>query len=187
MRKKPFTKRMVESLRKVLADRPRDLTLLNFGIDTCLRSQDLLSLRVSTIKTDWGELRETFDWKQGKTNRPVRCQLSKNSLDSFLRWVDVSQKDDDDFIFTSVRGGKNAISTKQMRRIIDSWCEEMSWDKNYFGSHSLRKAIPHRIYSQTKDLASCRILLGHQNLSNTQHYLGVEETDAFDAVRQFGF
>ena len=165
MRKKPFTKKMVESLRKVLSDRPRDLTILNFGIDTCLRSADLLSMRVSTVKTEWGELRERFDWKQGKTNRPVRCQLSKSSLDAFLRWIDVTGKETEDFIFTSVRGGNKPISTKQMRRIIDSWCEEMSWDKNYFGSHSLRKAIPHQIYTKSKDLASCRILLGHQNLS----------------------
>ncbi|MAE09510.1 MAG: hypothetical protein CL661_12255 [Bacteroidetes bacterium] len=187
MRKKPFTKKMVESLRKVLADRPRDLTLLNFGIDTCLRSQDLLSLRVSTIKTEWGELRETFDWKQGKTNRPVRCQLSKSSLDAFLRWIDVTEKETEDFIFTSVRGGNKPISTKQMRRIIDGWCEEMSWDRNYFGAHSLRKAIPHAIYLKSRDLASCRILLGHKNLQNTSAYLGVEENDCWDAVRQFGF
>jgi len=120
MRKKPFTKKMVESLRKVLSDRPRDLTILNFGIDTCLRSADLLSMRVSTVKTEWGELRERFDWKQGKTNRPVRCQLSKSSLDAFLRWIDVTGKETEDFIFTSVRGGNKPISTKQMRRIIES-------------------------------------------------------------------
>ena len=187
MRKRPFSKKQVETLRKVLSDKPRDLTLLNFGIDTCLRSSDLLSLRVSTIKTEWGELRERFDWKQNKTSRPVSCRLSDNSLEAFSRWIEVTNKEDNDFIFTSVRGGDKPISTKQLRRIIDGWCEEMSWDRNYFGSHSLRKAIPSAIYNKSRDLASCRILLGHRNLQNTSAYLGIEESDAWDAVKKFGF
>ena len=167
MRKRPLSKRQVESLRKVLADQPRDLCLLNVGFSTCLRSSDLLALQVETVKTDWGELREIFEWKQVKTKKPVKCQLSKDAQESLSRWLKVSGKEIDDFIFTSIRGGEKPISTKQFRRIIDRWCEMMGWDGKYFGAHSLRRALPATIYAKSRDLASCRILLGHQNLQNT--------------------
>ena len=187
MRKRPFSKKQVEALRKVLANNPRDLCLLNVGISTCLRSSDLLAIRVDTIKTKWGELREIFEWKQEKTKKSVKCQLNKDAHESLTRWIKVSNKKKDDFIFTSVRGGSKPISTKQFRRVIDGWCSQMEWDGKYFGAHSLRRALPATIYAKSRDLASCRILLGHSNLQNTQSYLGVEESDCWEAVKRFGF
>ena len=41
MIKRPFSKKQIQTLRKVLDERPRDLTLLNVGVDTA-SSGDLL-------------------------------------------------------------------------------------------------------------------------------------------------
>ena len=54
MKKRPFSKKQIQTLRKVLIDKPRDLALLNVGVDTALRGGDLLSLKVSDVKTDLG-------------------------------------------------------------------------------------------------------------------------------------
>ena len=51
MKKRPFSKKQIQTLRKVLIDKPRDLALLNVGVDTALRGGDLLSLKVSDVKT----------------------------------------------------------------------------------------------------------------------------------------
>ena len=184
MKKRPFSKKQIQTLRKVLVDKPRDLALLNTGVDTALRGGDLLSLKVSDVKTVWGEIRDSFYVKMKKTNKRVLCELSQHSILSIERWVKLSKKDSDDFIFTSVRGSTNQISTVQLRRIIKGWCDECGWDVSFFSSHSIRRALPSEVYKQTKDLRSCQILLGHTNVGNTAHYLGVEEEDAFDLVRK---
>ena len=54
MQKRPFNKNQVQVLRKMLAENPRDFALLNTGIDTSLRSIDLLHLKVQDIRTVWG-------------------------------------------------------------------------------------------------------------------------------------
>ena len=58
MRKRPFSPKQVSALRKVLIDNPRDLALLNTAISTCLRSSDLLNLKVSDVRSKWGEILE---------------------------------------------------------------------------------------------------------------------------------
>ena len=50
MKKRPFSKKQIHTLRKVLEDRPRDLSLLNVGVDTALRGADLLSIKVQDVK-----------------------------------------------------------------------------------------------------------------------------------------
>ena len=101
-----------------------------------------------------------------------------------IRWLKVSNKDTNDFIFTSVRGGSVPITAVHFRRIIKSWCDECGWDEKFFSSHSIRKSLPTELYKQTKDLRSCQILLGHQSIGNTAHYLGINEESAFDLIRK---
>ncbi len=187
MKKRPFSKKQIQTLRKVLEDRPRDLVILNVGLDTALRGADLLGLKVSDVKTEWGEIRESFYVKMKKTGKNVLCEVSQTSILSIERWLKVSNKNNDDFIFTSVRGGTKPISPVQLRRIIKGWCDECGWDETFFSSHSIRRSLPTELYKQTKDLRSAQILLGHQSIGNTAHYLGVEEEDAFDLVRKHRF
>ena len=71
MQKRPFNKNQVQVLRKMLAENPRDFALLNTGIDTSLRSIDLLHLKVQDIRTAWGEIREQIEVKQKKTGNRV--------------------------------------------------------------------------------------------------------------------
>ena len=78
MQKRPFNKNQVQVLRKMLAENPRDFALLNTGIDTSLRSIDLLNLKVQDIRTAWGEIREQIEVKQKKTGNRVQCLLSQN-------------------------------------------------------------------------------------------------------------
>ena len=101
MRKRPFSKNQILTLRKILSDKPRDLALLNTAVDTCLRSSDLLSLTVGDVQTDWKEIRERIEVKMKKTNKFVRCILSEKSRDSLARWIDVTGKEKSDYLFHS--------------------------------------------------------------------------------------
>ena len=184
MKKRAFSKKQIQTLRKILDDRPRDLVLLNVGVDTALRGSDLLNLKVHDVRTEWGEIRDNFYVKMKKTGAQVLCELSQNSISSLENWFKITGKNSDDFIFTSVRGGTKKITAVQLRRVIKSWCDECGWDEKFFSSHSIRKSLPSEIYNQTKDLRSCQILLGHASIGNTAHYLNVDEESAFDLIRR---
>ena len=182
MRKRPFSKNQIQTLRKVLSDQPRDLALLNTAVDSCLRSSDLLFLTVDDVKTEWGEIREQVELKMKKTNKNVRCVFSEKTRDSVSRWISVSGKEKQDYLFTSLRGGTNPITGMGFRKIIKGWCDLCGWDKQYFSGHSLRRSLPAHLYKETKDLRSCQILCGHSSPANTALYLGIEEQQAWDVV-----
>ena len=184
MQKRPFNKNQVQVLRKMLAENPRDFALLNTGIDTSLRSIDLLHLKVQDIRTAWGEIREQIEVKQKKTGNRVQCLLSQNSQEALERWIQVSNKEDSDYLFTPMRGGNKPMSTVNYRKLVDKWCERCGWDSKYFGTHSIRRTLPSVIYGATKDLRSCQLILGHRSVSNTALYLGVQQEDAFEQVRK---
>ena len=185
MKKRPFSKKQVLTLRRMLQDHPRDLCLLNVALDTCLRSSDLLSLKVETLKSAWGEIRETIQVKMKKTGKMVRCQLSDHTQDSVERWIALTDKQPGDYLFTSIRGGSKPITGIAYRKIVKGWCRECGWDETFFSTHSLRRSLPSIIYKGSKDVRTCQIILGHDSPASTAHYLGLEEEDAFAVANQF--
>ena len=185
MRKRPFSKKQIQTLRKVLEDHPRDSALLNLAIDSCLRSSDLLNLKVEDVKSNWGEIRDQFEIKMIKTGKVARCRLSDSAQDSLERWIRVSNKEPVDYLFTPIRGQrKNQISGLAYRKIVKGWCRECGWDETYYSTHSLRRTLPAHLYKETKDLRSCQIILSHDSPASTAVYLGVESEDAFRLVDQ---
>ena len=184
MRKRAFSPKQIQTLRKVLVDNPRDTALLNVAVDSCLRSSDILSLRVSDVQTPWGEIRNELEIKMKKTGKTVRCRLGSVSQDALERWIRLEGKESNDFIFTSMRGGNKPITGIAYRKIVKRWCEECGWDGSYYSTHSLRRTTPAHLYKQTKDLRTCQIILGHSSVASSAVYLGVEETDAFQLLEQ---
>ena len=94
------------------------------------------------MKSKWGEILGEFEVRMQKTSKTVRCQLSDDAQDALERWFHVSGKENDDFIFTSVRGGKKPITSVAYRKIIRKWCLECGWNPEYFSTHSLRRSLP---------------------------------------------
>ena len=184
MRKRPFSPKQISTLRKVLVDNPRDLALLNTAISTCLRSSDLLNLKVSDVKSKWGEILEQFEIKMQKTSKVVGCQLSEIAQESIQRWIEISGKESNDFLFTSMRGGKKRITSVAYRKIVKKWCEECGWNPEYFSTHSCRRSLPSHLYSKTKDIRTAQILLGHDSPASTALYLGIESENAFALAKK---
>ena len=183
MRKRAFSPKQIQTLRKVLVDNPRDSALLNVAVDSCLRSSDILSLRVSDVQTPWGEIRNELEIKMKKQEKQfdvVWVQSLRMHLRGGLDW----RKESNDFIFTSMRGGNKPITGIAYRKIVKRWCEECGWDGSYYSTHSLRRTTPAHLYKQTKDLRTCQIILGHSSVASSAVYLGVEETDAFQLLEQ---
>lgn len=172
----PFTAEHVEAIATYITRSDklharRDLALLRMGVDTMLRSVDLLKLRVDDIVFN-GDVVETFRVEQKKTKGWVRCLMTERTR--------ITLKD---FLNGRTTGTLFPICRRRYRQIIDDWCEAIHLDKRRYSTHSLRRTKAAHIYRTTRDIAAVQKLLGHARMTYTQEYLGVSEDAALDLAR----
>jgi integrase len=179
---RPFSPNQIAMLETLLrqdgsATALRDLALLRAGIDTMLRSSDLVGLAVADVSHD-GEMVAEFGIRQKKTRKTVRCDLSEKTRAILAEWLSVNPE-------FSPASRIFAITTRQHQRIVKQWCELLKLDGSLYSTHSVRRTKPAHLYAKTKNLAAVKELLGHANVAATGVYLGVTSDDARALAKQF--
>jgi len=179
--KKPLKLAEIWELRTTLrlSHKVRDLALFNLGLDSKLRSCDLLSLRVNDISGSGG-IKNRVQMIQKKTNEPVIFEITeptKNSLNELIKKQKLTLSD---FIFRSRQGFQKHLSRRQYSRIIKDWVSSIGLNPDDFGTHSMRRTKVSLLYHKTGNLRAVQLLLGHKSLESTVRYLGVELDDALD-------
>jgi integrase len=179
---RPFTPENIMMLEsKLRADDSitgtRDLALLRVGIDTMLRSIDVVNLTVGDVVRG-GEVLSEFTTKQKKTKRPVECALLEDTRDALKAWLDQAG-------ITGPEARLFSISTRQHQRIVKQWCDLLNLDGSMYSTHSIRRTKPSAMYAQTKNIAEVKELLGHSNSKATELYLGVDRKSALEAAKRF--
>ncbi len=183
MPKKAFTTEQIKTLREHYAKRELDTLLLHIGPDTLLRAGDLLQLNVGDVIRN-GKALETVRVTQKKTGKKTLpmplSELTRMKVEYWLWNVPPERP-----LLLSQRRTISRISDRGLRKTIDKWCRVLGVRPDDYGVHSLRKALPTMIYQETRDIESVRRLLGHQNVTATSAYLGIDDTMALDLARQY--
>jgi len=167
--------KVIKTIKKILNDNPRDKLLFIMGINSGLRVQDILALKIGDVKNihigDRISLREK---KTGKENVFIMNREIKSALDSYLKTYNGV---DDDFLFKSRKGSNYPLTTYAITKYVKRWAEAVNLSGN-FGAHSLRKTWT---YHQRKTFGvSWEVLakrLNHSSPSITRRYLGVQEEE----------
>lgn len=132
------SKRGIENLKKILADKPRDARLFTLGINTAYRANELLSVRVGQVRHV--EVGDVLNLKQSKTRKYRAASLNRTvvaALRAYLEQDDrMRQAGDGDFLFYSQKG--EVLTVPTLSRMVKGWCRDVGLKGNY-GSHSLRK------------------------------------------------
>ena len=78
-------KKASQRIKKILADRPRDLCLFTLGINTAYRANELLSLKVGQVQA----LRagDVLDLKQRKTHKYRPVTLNATAVTAIQAWL----------------------------------------------------------------------------------------------------
>jgi integrase len=165
----------------------RQLALLAAGIDTCLRSDDLLKLTVADVTDHLGEVRERFAVTQGKVlGRPISVALTPGTRDALAAFITASGKLPADYLFTPAgRPHGRHITTAMLRRVVKSWCGIANLDPRHYSGHSLRRTKPAHVYVHTRNVAAVSKMLGHTNLANTLGYLAITDNEVADLALRF--
>ncbi len=178
--KKPLTKNQIKKIKTLLfaEGNLRDVAMFCLSIDSMLRSCDLLNLKVGDLVDTSGEIHDQIDIQQQKTGKTVTIQVQGDTIVSLKKWIEVSGKASNDFIFTGRKGTNRPISHVQHTRLVKKWVELLELPSKGYSTHSLRRSKSSIVYAETKDIEVCRQLLGQSNTTATSRYLGVERDDA---------
>ena len=186
-KKDAFTPAQVKRIRGVLADRGvsglRDLALFSMAIDTMLRAPDLVVLTVRDVQLPNGTIRSVIKIAHTRRGPPVRCAVSEKTATALGKWIAESGIKGTDYIFPGQRGGHpRPMSSRQMARLLKSWVAEAGFDPKKYGIESLRRTKALHILNSTGDLETVRVLLGHEKIESTSHYLSIGKGTKSDPI-----
>lgn len=156
-----------------------DLCLFTLGIDSMLRCGDLLSLRVRDVCDRYGVVQEAFLVGQEKTAREVAPALTVTARDACQRWIEISNKQSKDFLFTGSKDrDAHHINDDSYRKRVKTWAEVLRLNAEDYSTHSLRRSKPHFMYRRGVKIEYISELLGHKNTATTYRYLGITREEA---------
>ena len=127
------SKKDIQTIKKLLADKPLDYALFTIGINTNLRASDLLRIKVKQVK-DLNPNDEIV-LNEKKTKKERRINLNKACIEAIQALLASKEYSDEDYLFTGQRG---VLTVPTVNQKVKSWCRAINLKGN-FGSHTLRK------------------------------------------------
>ena len=165
----------IESIKKILSSRTRDLLLFTMGINNGLRCGDLLKLKVSDVFSL--KPNETIKIREQKTGKENVLMINKSTHKILKLYLDETKPDRDDYLFKSRKGTNSPLSVQSVNSLVKSWCRSINLKGNY-GTHSLRKTfgyIQRKKYGVGWEVICKRF--NHSSPSVTMRYLGIEDKE----------
>lgn len=165
----------IESIKKILSSRTRDLLLFTMGINNGLRCGDLLKIKVSDVchlKPN-----ETVKIREQKTNKDNVLMINKSTHKILKQYLDEMKPNDGDYLFKSRKGSNSPLTVQSVNGLVKSWCRSINL-KGKYGTHSLRKTfgyIQRKKYGVGWEVICKRF--NHSSPSVTMRYLGIEDKE----------
>ncbi|MFW5720600.1 MAG: tyrosine-type recombinase/integrase [Candidatus Dojkabacteria bacterium] len=181
MKVQPITEtKDIKAIKRLLSDQPRDKLLFVMGINSGLRVQDLLALKVKeVIGCKVGDRLGIRERKTGKDNVLIFNREIVASLDEFLAQTEPAQEH---YLFKSRKGVNAPLTTYSVTMMVKRWAAIINLKGNY-GAHTLRKTWT---FHQRKTFGvSWEVLakrLNHSTPSVTRRYLGVQDEEVEEVL-----
>jgi integrase len=161
------SKKHIANIKKILADKPRDLCLFTLGINTAFRANELLSIQVGEVR--YLGVGDTLTLKQRKTQKYRSVVLNDNVVESIKNHLRDASLSDEDALFTGLRG---CLTVPTVNRLVKTWCASVGLQGNY-GSHSMRKTWGYWQRQNGADILNLVEAFGHATQRQTMAYLGL--------------
>ncbi len=165
------SKRHIANIKKILADKPRDLCLFTLGINTAFRANELLAITVGQVR--YLGVGDTLTIKQRKTQKYRSVVFNENGVASIKTYLRQASLSDEDDLFTGLRG---CLTVPTVNRLVKTWCASVGLKGNY-GSHSMRKTWGYWQRQHGADILHLVEAFGHATQRQTMAYLGLQPED----------
>lgn len=160
-------------------NKERDYCIITFFLNCGMRLSELVSLNYTDIKSD-NTVKIT-----GKGNKERTVYLNDACISAFKDYMKVRPVDgvkDKKALFLSNR--KNRISPKTVQHIVYTVLEKSGLGNQGLSAHKLRHTAATLMYQHGNvDVMLIKEILGHENLSTTEIYTHVVNSQLRDAVK----
>ena len=161
----------IKSIKKFLADKPRDLALFILGVNTNLRASDMLALKVGDVK--YIKPGDTLTLKEKKTGKLRQVTVNAQVVKTVQNWLKV-RKDyqDSDRLFVGKRG---TLTVPTVSNLVKSWCKAINLNGSNYAAHTLRKTWGYmqRVHFGM-GLPELMVAFNHSDQRQTLDYLCVQ-------------
>lgn len=169
----------INKLKKLLRSNPRNYAIFTIGINTNLRSCDLVKLKVRDVK--YLKAGDAFMLREKKTLKLRTITANESVVEAAQHLLDsMPNAKDGDFLFQSRKGG-GAMSENSLNRLVKEWCGWLSIRENV-GSHSLRKTFGYQLRVRHKiDIPTLMTMFNHSSQEETLKYLCIQADEVKNA------
>ena len=160
----------IKSIKKILADNPRNLCFFVLGINTNLRASDLLRLTAGQVRHR--NAGDEITLKERKTGKDRRITLNKSAVSAIKELLTSAPLPDFSPLFLSQRG--EVLTVPSVNRLVKSWCKAVNLKGNY-GSHTLRKTFGYHQRTQLNtSIPELMVMFNHSSQRQTLDYLCIQ-------------
>jgi len=160
----------IGTIKKLLADNPRDFALFTIGINTNLRASDLLQIKAGQVRNL--KPNDSFEIRETKTKKARRVTLNKACIDAIRNLLASAPYEDSDYLFRSQRS--EVLTVPSVIKLAKSWCQAINLKGNY-GSHTLRKTWGyHQRVTFGTDIPTLMVCFNHSTQRQTLDYLCIQ-------------
>jgi integrase len=181
--------RKIEAMKKILrASGKRNELLFILGINSALRISDILSLKVSDVLDESGNVRDAVSLNEQKTSKSKLFPLNDSAKRAIREYVEEAKPEMEGPLFLSRKRTPNeatkekevkAISRVQAWEILSKAADEVGLE--HIGTHTLRKTFGYHVYMRTNNLGLVQKLLNHRSSGETLRYIGIEQNEMDEA------
>ena len=159
----------IQAIKRLLADKPRDLCLFVLGINSNLRASDLIRITAGQVR-DLKPMDEITIIEK-KTKKLRRISLNKSCILAIKHLLASREYQDNERLFIGKRG---PLSVGSVNRLVKGWCKALHLKGN-FGSHTLRKTWGyHQRVSFGASLPELMTCFNHSSQRQTLDYLCIQ-------------
>lgn len=153
-------------IRSEICQKIRDLALLELLYGCGLRAAEVCELRLSDVRRDQGML-----IVRGKGEKTRMVPYAPATLAAIDAWLAIRPESRADNLLLTTR--RNPLSTSDVRRIVRGAGQRAGVEIH---PHSLRHACATHLMEEGADIRMIQEFLGHANITTTQIYTSVSET-----------
>ncbi len=165
----------INEIKEKLAEKSnRDLLLFVLGINTGIRINDLLKLKVEDVweKSKPKEFLYIFDEKSSEVSAYYLNAKVESALRTYLNSIEFSNND---YLFKSKKVNQ-PITRQQAYRIINYAAREVGISCN-IGTHTLRKTFGYHAYRKGIAISFLKAIYNHVTPAETLRYIGIDKNE----------
>lgn len=168
--------KQIQTIKKLLAENPRDFCLFTLGINTNLRASDILRITAGNVRNL--KPGDTLQIREKKTKKARSITLNKKVVEAIYSLLNSIDYQDSDYLFKSQRG---VLTVPSVNRLVKDWCKEINLQGNY-GSHTLRKTFGYMQRTQLNTgIPALMVMFNHSTQKQTLDYLCIQPEEIKDA------